>query len=101
MTFAELEAARRLFDLPERATLREIKARHRALVKRFHPDAGGTAEAEPIRRINTAYRVLAEYCAGYRFSFCREEFYEQQPEERLREQFAQDPVWGGGEGRQG
>jgi hypothetical protein len=35
------------------------------------------------------------YCRDYRFSFSREEFLEQRPEERLRQQFAQDPIWGG------
>jgi hypothetical protein len=95
MTFEELHQARRLFGLTERATLREIKARHRALAKRHHPDAGGE-DAEPIRRLNDAYRLLLAYCGGYRYSFAEAEFYEQNPEERLRRQFAWDPVWGGG-----
>lgn len=95
MTFEELSQARQLFGLPERVTLREIKARHRALVKRFHPDRGETEDPESIRRINAAYRLLLDYCGNYRFSFAREEFLEQNPEERLREQFSQDAIWRG------
>lgn len=95
MTFADLQAARDILELGERATLKEIKARHRALVKRHHPDAGTTGDPETIRRINAAYRLVTDYVSSYRFSFAENEFYEQNPEARLRMQFADDPVWGG------
>jgi DnaJ-class molecular chaperone len=86
MTYGELQQALRILDLGERASLKEIKARHRRLVKRHHPDLG-EPDARQIRRINAAYRLLLDYCNGYRFCFNREEFFEQNPEERLREQF--------------
>lgn len=95
MTFEELDRARRLFGLHERATLAEIKARHRALAKRFHPDRGEGGDGDRMRLVNAAYRLLIDYCAGYRFGFSRDEFFEQNPEERLREQFAQDAIWRG------
>ena len=69
MTFDELDRARRLFGLHERATLREIKNRHRALAKRFHPDQGENGDAEQMRQVNAAYRLLIDYCAGYRFGY--------------------------------
>jgi hypothetical protein len=94
MEYQDLEEALGVFSLTGRATLQEIKARHRTLVKRFHPDAGG-GDAERIRQINAAYQVIMAYCRDYRFAFSREEFLEQRPEERLRQQFAQDPIWGG------
>jgi DnaJ-class molecular chaperone len=87
MTYAELQEALRILELGERATMKEIKARHRALVKRYHPDAGSTAEPEVIRQINAAYRILQDYLSEYRFSFAESEFYEQNPEERFRQQF--------------
>ena len=93
MTYADLKQAIDILELPERATLREIKARHRELVKNFHPDAGVTADSEQIRYINAAYKIVTEYVTSYRFSFAEEEFYEQNPEERLRSQFSMDP-WG-------
>jgi curved DNA-binding protein CbpA len=94
VTFAELEEARRGLGLPERATLSEIRLRHRELVKRHHPDRGG--DGAELARVNQSWRVVQEYLAGYRFSFAEEEFYEQNPDERLRRQFMDDPVWGGG-----
>ena len=94
MTFAELQTSLEVFGLGERATLKEIKSRHRELVKCFHPDGGETDDPEQIRKVNAAYRVLLGYVESYRFSFSEEEFYEQTPEERLRRQFMDDPLWG-------
>lgn len=95
MTYQELQQALKVLGLPERASLKEIKARHRNLVKRHHPDRHPDQTLDRIRDINAAYRLLMDFCADYRFSFSQEEFYEQNPEERLRHQFSQDPVWGG------
>jgi DnaJ-class molecular chaperone len=94
VTYAELRASLLIFGIAERATLREIRTRHRELVRRYHPDAGNQGEPEQIRRVNEAYRVLREYVESYRFSFSEEEFYEQNPEERIRMQFMADPLWG-------
>ena len=96
MTYAELQQALAVFGLSGRATLAELKSRHRELVKRLHPDTGA-ADPAAIRQVNAAYRILQSYVAAYRFSFAEEEFYEQNPDERLRRQFASDPIWGGGQ----
>jgi DnaJ-class molecular chaperone len=84
-----------VLGLKERTTLKEIKNRHKELVKRYHPDTGNSEEPEMIRQVNAAYRIVLDYVAGYRFAFTPEEFYEQNPEERLLQQFSNDPVWGG------
>jgi DnaJ-class molecular chaperone len=94
MTYAELREALLVFGLGERATLREIRRRHRELVKRFHPDAGCEDDSDRIRRVNAAYRVLLEYVESYCFSFAEDEFYEQNPGERIKRQFMDDPLWG-------
>lgn len=95
MTYHELQDALAAFALSERATLKQIKVRHRELAKAHHPDRGGPVDPEAMRRINTAYQVLLAYCENYRYCFSEEEFLEQHPEERLRRQFGWDPVWGG------
>ena len=94
MTFAELQESLRVLGLGARSTLREIKTRHRELVKRHHPDTGNASDPEMIRKVNVAYRVVFDYVSEYRFSFAEEEFYEQNPEERIWRQFADDPLWG-------
>lgn len=95
MTYRDLQQAATLFGLGERATLRQIKARHRELAKMHHPDRGAAADPLMMQRINSAYKILIDYCGSYRFSFGEAEFLEQHPEERLRRQFGWDPVWSG------
>lgn len=94
MTYADLQEALRILGLGDKSSLREIKTRHRELVKRHHPDTGTADDKETIQWINAAYRILLDYVADYRFSFAEEEFYEQNPDERLRQQFMDTPLWG-------
>lgn len=49
-------AALQILGLSPGASLREVKAAHRRLVKRHHPDVGG--EVDTFRRIDAAYRQL-------------------------------------------
>lgn len=93
MTYADLLEALRVLGLRERCSLKEIKACHRELVKRYHPDRGVANDQEIIREVNAAYRVLLDYVSEYRFSFAEEEFYEQNPDERLRRQFLDTALW--------
>ncbi|MDD5285229.1 MAG: J domain-containing protein [Desulfuromonadaceae bacterium] len=94
MTYADLQEALQVLSLRERATLKEIKTRHRVLVKRHHPDTGNINDQEAIRKVNAAYRILLDYVAEYSFSFGEEEFYIQNPEEHLRRQFMDAALWG-------
>ena len=94
MIYTDLQEALRVLGLGERATLKEIKARHRELAKRHHPDTGTSDDPEMIRGVNAAYSIIFEYVSAYRFSFAETEFYEQNPEERIWMQFADDPLWG-------
>lgn len=99
MTHKELIEAIDILGLPKQASLKEIKQQHRQLVKAHHPDGEGqsTSDSEKIRKINDAYKLLRNYCDHYRFSFDHDTFLLQNPEERIREQFYADPIWGGGE----
>ncbi|MDD2580695.1 MAG: J domain-containing protein [Desulfuromonadaceae bacterium] len=91
MTFDDLQKSLETLGLYDRVTMKQIKSRHRELVKRHHPDSGNNADGEKIKQINAAYRVLSEYLESYRFSFSEDEFYVQNPEERLRRQFMGGP----------
>lgn len=93
MNYSQLLKAQKLLGLGDRASLKEIKERYRDLARQNHPDAGG-GKSEAMQKINEAYALLLAYVEDYRFSFAEEEFYEQQPEERLRRQFGDDPLWG-------
>ena len=95
MTYQDLKAALRIFDIGDRATLKQIKERHRSLVKQHHPDHAEQPDRETMQKINAAYAILRDYCENYRYSFTEAEFLEQVPAERLRRQFGWDPVWSG------
>lgn len=94
MTYEELQQALKLFNLGDQASLQEIRTRHRELAKRYHPDAGNQGDGEAIRQLNESYKLLLEYIRHYRFGFDEDTFYEQCPEERIRRQYEEDPVWG-------
>ena len=51
-----LDDARRLLGVPEGASVADIRAAHRRLIARVHPDAGGSEEL--ARRINAARDAL-------------------------------------------
>lgn len=91
MTFDDLQKSLKILGLYDRITMKQIKKRHRELVKRYHPDSGNSADGEKIKLINAAYHVLSDYLESYRFSFSEDEFYIQNPEERLRRQFMGGP----------
>lgn len=96
MIYANLQEALQVLGLGERDTHKEIKARHRELVKRYHPDTGNASDPEKIRQVNIAYRTVSDYISAYCFSLAKDEFYEQNPEARILMQFADDPLWGKG-----
>ncbi|MFA7059559.1 MAG: J domain-containing protein [Pedobacter sp.] len=96
MTYADLKASLAIFGFDERdqLTMAQIKRRHRELVKASHPDVANDAIARNMQRINAASSILFAYLHSYRFTFSEEEFYRQNPDERLRMQFANVPGWG-------
>lgn len=98
MTYDDLVQALRLFGFHESdfLTISRIKERHRSLLRQCHPDLQGDDATERARLLNEAARLIMAYVNGYRFSFSREEFYRQCPEEHLRRQFSADPIWSGG-----
>lgn len=97
MTYAELKDALHLFGFHEKdmLTITRIKERHRTLLRKVHPDLVAEADPSQIRALNQAARTIMDYVMSYRFSFSSEEFYRQIPEEHLRHQFDNDPVWAG------
>ena len=94
MNYKDLQEAIRILGLGERASIGEIKARHKLLVKRYHPDTGNDCDGEMIRKVNAAYRIVLDYVSVYRFSFTEHDFYDQNPEARIWRQFTDDALWG-------
>jgi len=68
--FKEIDEARKLLELGETFTLKDIKISYRRLAQQYHPDKHGNADIqrdETMKRINLAYNLLIIYCDNYRF----------------------------------
>jgi preprotein translocase subunit Sec63 len=98
--FKEINEARKLLELDERATMDEIKSNYRRLLRRWHPDKcdGDVVQCkEMTKKIVDAYRIILAYCSQYRFSFAKEEVNNYlSGEEWWFERFGADPLWGKG-----
>ena len=98
MKFDTINQARLILELPENATMDQIKESYRTLIKRWHPDRCKDAPEkceEMSRRITDAYRIILEYCTNYRFSFSREEVEKNLAEDEWwLKRFGSDPIWG-------
>ena len=74
--FKEIDEARRLLGLGEKATLQEIREAYRKLALKYHPDKCKQRDKkereEMFKKINHANEILLLYCAGYEISFKEE-----------------------------
>ena len=96
--FEDINTARTLLDLPERATMADIKSQYRAKIQKWHPDRCKDDKdtcKEMTTRIIAAYKLLSDYCNNYEFSFSKEEVSNYLPaEEWWTERFGRGPFWG-------
>ena len=71
--FTQVEEARKLLELPEKATMKEIKGAYRRLSLKYHPDKCSETNQkkceEMFKKISWAYDIIMDYCASYKYSF--------------------------------
>lgn len=71
--FNQIDQARKILGLDEKASLEEIKDAYRRLSLKYHPDRCKDKNKreceEMIKKVNHAKDMLSAYCAGYRYSF--------------------------------
>ncbi len=88
VSYKEIEQARKILGLEEEATLKEIRGLYRKLSLKYHPDrCKGDKKMrckEEFQKINSAYEIIIDYCAGYRYSFRSEELGENSPDNEYR-----------------
>jgi len=97
--YQEITEARKWLELPEKATMGEIKSSYRRLIARWHPDRGhGDKEKcnEMTQKIIKSYKIINNYCKEYKYSFSREEVQNYlSGEEWWVERFGDGALWGG------
>jgi hypothetical protein len=88
----EIDQARRLLGLGERASIEEIKIAYRQMCKRWHPDSlrDNLGSSTKMREINAAYRLLLDYCENYRCSFLPDKVESLDPEKWWYQRFGEN-----------
>lgn len=96
--YEEITEARKILELPESATMREVKLNYRRLMARWHPDKCKDGEErceEKAKEINDAYKIITAYCNNYKFSFVKKEVEKYVTgDEWWFKRFGNDSVWG-------
>ncbi|MFZ2631988.1 MAG: J domain-containing protein [Desulfosalsimonadaceae bacterium] len=101
-TYGYITEARKTLELPESATMKNIRENYRRLLKQWHPDKSIIhTDIDSIRNkeartneIIRAYKTISAYCLNYRYSFEREEVEKYMTDqERWFRQFGSDPIW--------
>lgn len=99
-TYQKIIEAKKLLNLPERASMNEIKSNYRRLITRWHPDKGNDDIEkchEMTKKLTAAYKTIMQYCDQYKYSFTEEEVKKYlSDEEWWFERFGTDPLWGKG-----
>jgi DnaJ-class molecular chaperone len=63
--YQDIIEAKELLNLPERASMKEIKSSYRRLINQWHPDKCTENKdkcAEMTRKIIAAYKIITTYC---------------------------------------
>ncbi|MGE0084177.1 MAG: J domain-containing protein [Desulfococcaceae bacterium] len=96
--YQDIIQAKDLLNLPDRASMEEIKSNYRELIRQWHPDkCNGNDEKcnEMTRKIIAAYETIVSYCSQYKYSFAKEEVSRYlSNEDWWFERFGNDPIWG-------
>lgn len=95
--FEIINKARKTLELPESATLEQIRKAYRQLMKKWHPDKNipDSVHAEhKTKEIIHAYKIIIQYCNNYEYSFSRQEVEKYLSDrEKWFRQFGCDPIW--------
>jgi len=96
--YQNIMEAKEVLNLPDRASMKEIKSNYRALINKWHPDKCKENHEqcnEMTRKINSAYDIIITYCNHYKYSFAEDEVRTYlSAEEWWFERFGNDPLWG-------
>ncbi|MCG8553576.1 MAG: J domain-containing protein [Desulfobacterales bacterium] len=98
MNYNDIAEAKELLNLPEQASMEEIKSIYRQLIMQWHPDKHpGNNEkcTEMTKKLTAAYKTICLYCNQYKYSFKKEALKQHlSAEEWWFDRFGHDPLWG-------
>lgn len=92
--FRQVDEVRKVLDLGETATMKEIKEAYRRVSIRYHPDKCKDKRKamceELMKKVNQAYETIIAYCEGYEFSFKEEDVRKVNPDYDFMKRFYYD-----------
>jgi len=95
--YEEITNARKILDIDEFETLKNIKKKFKELIKKYHPDTCKTDKnicRKKSEQIINSYKIIINYCDNYRFSFEKDEIEKYLSQEEFwKKQFGNDPIW--------
>ena len=99
-TFEKIAQARKLLNIGEEASIREIRENYLKLLKKYHPDTSEENKeicSEMTQKIISAYNLLMDYCLNYLISFKKQDIEKYlKDEEWWLHRFGDTPFWGKG-----
>ncbi len=84
-TYNDLREAIKILKLLSYSDNKDLKRKYKEISKQTHPDAGGSAEE--FAKLQRAYEIVKDYIENYKYDFSKEEYYKQNPQEKIVEQF--------------
>jgi hypothetical protein len=95
MNIEEIDGARKILELGEKATLEQIKKSYRSLSKKWHPDKCGETDKalchEKMVEISKSYKILMKYIFDYSYPFSEDASAIDDPLEFHRKHFGKPP----------
>ncbi|MBN2057772.1 MAG: J domain-containing protein [Candidatus Saganbacteria bacterium] len=96
---ADIEKAKNVLGLGEKASLPVIKAAYRGLAQKWHPDSCPEKDKqhcqEKMKRINQAYETIRKYIEDYQYPLAEEAMTKDDPAAFWQQRFGRDSAWGG------
>ena len=97
INFKDIDRARKVLDLGETASMKEIKDKYRKLSLKYHPDRHNNSlkkkeYEEKIKEINNSYEILINYCIKYPISFDIEKAKEIEEGEYIKQHFKKGEI---------
>jgi len=82
ITFKDIDNARKVLGLLDIASIEDIKDNHRKLILKYHPDRHQNSKdketfEEKIKEVNSAYKIIMDYCTKYPISFGKDKVVEE------------------------
>ena len=96
-----LQEALKLLEIPQKASIAEIRKIYKELLFKWHPDICNKDRDicnKKTQQIHEAYKIIQVYCENYPIFFTREDIDKNQPKEAAfrfwMDRFGDDPIWG-------